>query len=82
MKSLTSISVLMLMSSTAFAVDYSVQSGWNLLGATHDIPVSLILKNDKVKNVLIYKNGQYLSSSSNQFSIIPRNTGFFCVCNI
>ena len=77
MKSLTSISVLMLMSSTAFAVDYSVQSGWNLLGATHDIPVSLILKNDKVKNVLIYQNGQYLSSSSNQFSKIPRNTGFF-----
>ena len=81
MKSLTSISVLMLMSSTAFAVDYSVQSGWNLLGATHDIPVSLILKNDKVKNVLIYQNGQYLSSSSNQFSTIPRNTGFFVYAN-
>ena len=37
MKSLSTISVLMLMSSTVFAVDYNVRSGWNLLGATHDI---------------------------------------------
>ena len=66
-----------LVASSLFAVTYTLNPGWNLLGTTSEIQVSQILTNPAVRNVVIYENGTYKSSASNGLSKIPANNGFF-----
>ena len=66
-----------LFATSLFATTYTLYPGWNLLGTIGEIPVSAILANTAVRNIVIYRNGGYESSASNQFSKIPANSGFF-----
>ncbi len=66
-----------LMASSLFATTYTLVPGWNLLGTISEIPVSQILANPAVRNVVIYRNGGYESSASNEFTTIPEKNGFF-----
>lgn len=66
-----------LMTTSLFATTYTLNPGWNLLGTISEIPVSKILANPEVRNVVIYRNGGYESSASNDFTIIPEKNGFF-----
>jgi hypothetical protein len=66
-----------LISTTLFATTYTLIPGWNLLGTISEIPVSQILANPAVRNVVIYRNGGYESSASNGITTIPEKNGFF-----
>lgn len=65
------------MASSLFATTYTLVPGWNLLGTISEIPVSQILANPAVRNVVIYRNGGYESSAANDFTTIPEKNGFF-----
>jgi len=71
------IILFILLSTSLFGTSYTLQQGWNLLGSNQSIEVSRLLSNPSVRNVVIYANGVYKSSASNEFSTIPKNSGFF-----
>jgi len=66
-----------LASTLLMSTEYTLQSGWNLLGTQYPIKVSTLLANPAVKNVVIYQDGEYKSTASNGFSTIPEHSGFF-----
>jgi len=72
-----SIIATMLTSTLLMSTEYTLQQGWNLLGTQYPIKVSTLLANPAVKNVVIYQDGEYKSTSSNGFSVIPEHSGFF-----
>lgn len=65
------------LSSPVQATDYSLSAGWNLLGSRYEMPVSIVLADPNIVNVLIFQDGLYLSSAANQFTTIPKNAGFY-----
>ena len=71
------IIILALLLTSLSATTFTLNPGWNLLGHNQSIEVSTLLKNSEVRNVVIYDNGVYKSSASNEFTTIPANKGFF-----
>lgn len=69
--------VLSVQSSVLLATTFSLNPGWNLLGTTADIPVTTILTNINIKNVVIYQDGMYKASNNNEFTTVPSGSGFF-----
>lgn len=69
--------VLLLFSNLGFTTNYTLESGWNLLGSSSTIPTSNFTANSNVRNIVIYQNGQYKSTANNEFSTIPANSGFW-----
>lgn len=68
---------LLAQSNALLATTFTLSSGWNLLGTAAEIPVSQILSNTNVKNVVIYQNGIYKASNNNEFTTVPAKSGFF-----
>ena len=64
-------------SSILLATTFTLNTGWNLLGTIDAIPVTQILANTSVKNVVIYQNGIYKASNNNEFTTVPAKSGFF-----
>lgn len=68
---------LLLNSGILLASTFTLNPGWNLLGTMVEIPVSQILTNTSIKNVVIYQNGLYKASNNNEFTVVPGKSGFF-----
>ena len=59
------------------ATSYTAPSGWSLFGTNSEVSVSKILENKEIRNIVIYRNGNYKYSANNDFTTIPANSGFW-----
>ena len=71
------IVTILMLNSLLLSTTFTINPGWNLLGTSKSLPVSDILANTNIKNVVIYQNGEYKASNKNEITTIPEKSGFF-----